>query len=210
MSPGIWPAVLGRFDWHALSFVRAWENPSINVIVGAGAASVVVVGAVSAIVTITLLGKWKALWSEWLTSLDHKKIGIMYIVIAFVMLARALVEGVLMRMQQASAINAPGIVAPEHFGELFQHPWQHHDLFHGDALPYGRDQLCNADADRQPRRCIPAAQLDQSMADGRRRGTDDGLARHRPVLHRRAGAATRLTPSWCSVLASGPTTGSGQ
>ena len=41
---------------------------------------------------ITWYGKWQVLWSEWLTSVDHKRIGIMYIVLAFVMLARALIE----------------------------------------------------------------------------------------------------------------------
>ena len=119
MSQGIWPAVLGRFDWTALPFVRAWDNPTASEIIGAGAASVVIIGAVVAIVLITWLGKWKYLWSEWLTSLDHKKIGVMYIVLAFVMLARALIEAVLMRMQQASAINSPGFISPDHFSQLF-------------------------------------------------------------------------------------------
>jgi cytochrome o ubiquinol oxidase subunit 1 len=119
MNEPIWPAVLGRFDWHALSFVRAWENPSINELIGAGAAGMVVAGAVFVVVLLTVLGRWGWLWREWLTSLDHKKIGIMYIVIAFVMLARALIEANLMRLQQASAINAPGIVEPDHFAQLF-------------------------------------------------------------------------------------------
>ena len=57
--------------------------------------------------------------AEWFTSLDHKKIGIMYIALAFVMLSRALIEAVLMRMQQADAINAPGFVSPDHFAQLF-------------------------------------------------------------------------------------------
>ncbi len=43
----------------------------------------------------------------------------MYIVLAFVMLSRALIEAVLMRMQQAAAINTPGFVAPDHFAQLF-------------------------------------------------------------------------------------------
>ncbi len=65
------------------------------------------------------LSLWGRLWTEWLTSLDHKKIGIMYIVTAFVMLARALVEAVLMRVQQAVAIGDPGFLSPDHFGQLF-------------------------------------------------------------------------------------------
>ncbi len=56
---------------------------------------------------------------EWFTSLDHKKIGIMYIVLAGVMLSRALIEAVLMRTQQALAVNAPGLVEPDHFAQLF-------------------------------------------------------------------------------------------
>jgi cytochrome o ubiquinol oxidase subunit 1 len=119
MTNGIWPAVLGRFDWTALPFVRAWENPNVSEIIGAGAASIVVVGVLALVGLITALGKWRYLWTEWFTSLDHKKIGIMYVVLAFVMLSRALVEAVLMRLQQASAINAPGFVEPDHFAQLF-------------------------------------------------------------------------------------------
>ena len=119
MSAPVWPAVLGRFEWQALPFVRAWQDPTINELIGAGAAALVVIGAVAVAVMLTVTGRWRWLWSKWLTSLDHKKIGIMYVVIAFVMLSRALIEANLMRLQQASAIEAPGIVAPEHFAQLF-------------------------------------------------------------------------------------------
>ena len=119
MTNGIWPNVLGRFDWTALAFVRAWENPTISEIIGAGAALMVVAGALGLVALITALGKWRYLWGEWFTSLDHKKIGIMYVVLAFVMLSRALVEAVLMRLQQESAINAPGFIEPDHFAQLF-------------------------------------------------------------------------------------------
>jgi cytochrome o ubiquinol oxidase subunit 1 len=119
MTQGIWPAVLGRFDWSALPFVRAVENPDVSEIIGAFAGSLVIVGA---LVTATLLTRyrlWRSMWSDWLTSLDHKKIGVMYIVIAFVMLSRALIEAVLMRLQQAAAINHPGFLSSDHFGQLF-------------------------------------------------------------------------------------------
>lgn len=119
MSGPVWPAVLGRFAWQSLPFVRAWEHPTVNEIIGAAAGGIVVLGALFVIVLLTVTGRWRWLWREWLTSLDHKKIGIMYVVIAFVMLARALVEANLMRLQQASAVAAPGIVSPEHFAELF-------------------------------------------------------------------------------------------
>ncbi|RZF60678.1 cytochrome ubiquinol oxidase subunit I [Sphingomonas populi] len=119
MSAPVWPALLGRFAWDSLPFVRAWQNPTINELIGAGAAAMVVVGVVFVVLLLTRLDRWRWLWSKWLTSLDHKKIGILYVVIALVMLARALVEANLMRLQQAVAIGNPGFVAPEHFAELF-------------------------------------------------------------------------------------------
>ena len=139
----------------------------------------------STVALITWFGKWRYLWSEWLTSLDHKKIGIMYIVLAFVMLSRALIEAVLMRMQQAAAIDNPGFLAPDHFAQLFS--------THGSimiffmAMPFlaGPHQLCHAAPDRQPRRRLPAAELDQPVADGRGGRADDGVARHRRILDRR-------------------------
>ncbi|MBR0553015.1 cbb3-type cytochrome c oxidase subunit I [Stakelama marina] len=111
--------LLGKIDLHSFAFVRAWRDPSLNQVIAAGAASMVVIGAIALVLLITWLKKWRYLWDEWLTSLDHKKIGIMYIVLAFVMLSRALIEAVLMRTQQAMAVNTPGIVSPDHFAELF-------------------------------------------------------------------------------------------
>ena len=119
MTQGIWPAVLGRFDWTALPFVRAVQHPDVSEIIGAFAASLVILGAVAVIALLTRYRLWRPMWKDWLTSLDHKKIGIMYIVIAFVMLSRALIEAVLMRMQQAAAINHPGFLSSDHFGQLF-------------------------------------------------------------------------------------------
>ncbi len=88
--------------------MRAWRDPSISEIIGAGAGAVVVIGAVAMVALLTYLRAWRYLWTEWFTSLDHKKIGIMYIVLAGVMLSRALIEAVLIRTQQAFAVNAPG------------------------------------------------------------------------------------------------------
>ena len=119
MNEAVWPAVLGRFEWSSLSFVRAWQNPSVNELIGAGAALAVVVGGIAVVALIAGLGKWRYLWREWFTSVDHKKIGIMYVVLAFVMMSRAIIEAALMRLQQASAINAPGVVKPDHFAQLF-------------------------------------------------------------------------------------------
>lgn len=69
---------------------------------------------------ITYFGKWTYLYKEWLTSLDHKKIGIMYIILALVMLLRGFSDAVLMRSQQALAAGGSlGYLAPDHFNQIF-------------------------------------------------------------------------------------------
>ena len=115
----MWHFLLGNLSWGALPFVRAWRDPSVSEIIGAGAGAVVVIGAFAMAALITYLKAWRTLWTEWFTSLDHKKIGIMYVVLAGVMLSRALIEAMLIRTQQAMAINAPGLVEPNHFAQLF-------------------------------------------------------------------------------------------
>ena len=81
----------------------------------------VIIGAVVAVALITWFGKWKVLWSEWLTSVDHKRIGIMYIVLAFVMLARAVIEAALMRTQQSFGLDG-GFLSWHHFGAALHAP----------------------------------------------------------------------------------------
>lgn len=113
---------LGRLGPHALPFWKMLHDHSrmtvINGIIATGAASMVVFGAVVVTLLITRYRKWGVLWSEWLTSVDHKKIGIMYIVLAFVMLIRALIEAALMRAQQAVGLDG-GFLTPDHFAQLF-------------------------------------------------------------------------------------------
>ncbi|MES2402500.1 MAG: cbb3-type cytochrome c oxidase subunit I [Pseudomonadota bacterium] len=113
---------LGRLDWSALPFWQMFQQPTeaniINGCIATGAALVVVIGFIVLVRLLTRYRWWRPLWSEWMTSLDHKKIGIMYIVIALVMLARALVEAMLMRAQQAFGLSG-GFLSPEHFAQLF-------------------------------------------------------------------------------------------
>src|SRR5476651_2658592 len=69
---------------------------------------------------ITYFKKWNYLWSEWLTSVDHKKIGVMYIVVAMVMLLRGFADAIMMRSQLALATNgAEGYLPPEHYDQIF-------------------------------------------------------------------------------------------
>ncbi len=69
---------------------------------------------------ITYYRKWTVLWKEWLTSVDHKRIGIMYIILALVMLMRGLSDAAMMRGQQAlSAGMSHGYLHPDHFNQIF-------------------------------------------------------------------------------------------
>ncbi len=69
---------------------------------------------------VTYLGKWKYLWTEWLTTVDHKKIGIMYIIVALVMLLRGFSDAVMMRTQLAiSSGDNHGFLPPHHYDQVF-------------------------------------------------------------------------------------------
>jgi cytochrome o ubiquinol oxidase subunit 1 len=80
---------------------------------------VVLCGVLGVAGVITYFKKWKWLWSEWITSLDHKKIGIMYIIVAVVMLFRGFIDAAMMRAQQALAVgDAPGYLSADHFDQI--------------------------------------------------------------------------------------------
>ncbi len=69
---------------------------------------------------ITYFRKWSYVWNDWVTTVDHKKIGIMYIMLATVMLLRGFSDAVLMRSQQAIAAGGnPGFLPPEHYDQIF-------------------------------------------------------------------------------------------
>lgn len=76
-------------------------------------------GALLVIALLTYLKKWKWLYREWLTSLDPKKIGVMYLVIAVIMLLRGLGDALLMRVQQALAADSSGLLTSDHFQQIF-------------------------------------------------------------------------------------------
>ncbi|NLO69881.1 MAG: cytochrome o ubiquinol oxidase subunit I [Porphyromonadaceae bacterium] len=77
-------------------------------------------GAIAVVAGLTYFKKWGYLWREWLTSVDHKKIGIMYIVFSLVMLLRGFADGIMMRTQQAMAIGeSQGFMDAHHFDQIF-------------------------------------------------------------------------------------------
>ena len=110
--------LFGHLDWTVTPFAAAIADPGTNTFVAAGAAGLVVLGAVALLGFLTWFRLWGPLWRDWLTSADHKKIGVMYCVIGIVMLARGVAEGAVMRAHQAMALNG-GPLSAEHFAELF-------------------------------------------------------------------------------------------
>lgn len=78
-----------------------------------------VFGALAVMGLITWFKVWRVLWSEWLTSVDHKRIGIMYLALALVMLVRGFIDAIMMRSQQAVALNSDGYLPPDHFDQIF-------------------------------------------------------------------------------------------
>src|SRR5579864_8565390 len=77
------------------------------------------VGAIAVLGAITYFGKWRYLWNEWLTSVDHKKLGVMYIIVAMIMLLRGFSDAIMMRLQLALAYHSPGYLPPHHYDQIF-------------------------------------------------------------------------------------------
>ncbi|GKX56556.1 cytochrome ubiquinol oxidase subunit I [Leminorella grimontii] len=86
-----------------------------------GAVGMIIVGGIAVLALLTYFGKWKWLWTEWLTSVDHKKIGVMYILVAMVMLLRGFADAIMMRTQLAvaAATSGEGFLPPHHYDQIF-------------------------------------------------------------------------------------------
>lgn len=103
--------LFGKLTLEAIPY----HNP---IIMGA----VAFMGVVSLLITAPLFyyKKWTWFWKEWLTSVDHKKIGVMYIVLSLVMMFRGLIDALMMRLQQAIAVgDSMGYLPPEHYNQIF-------------------------------------------------------------------------------------------
>src|SRR4051812_34608891 len=103
--------LLGKLSWSAIPF----DQPIVM-----GASSVVVIAVVLILGWVTVKGYWPYLWREWITSVDHKRIGVMYCVLALLMLLRGFADAIMMRAQQAVAAGGEqGYLPPEHFDQIF-------------------------------------------------------------------------------------------
>ncbi|WP_409310161.1 cytochrome o ubiquinol oxidase subunit I [Pectobacterium sp. B1J-3] len=92
-----------------------YHEPIIMVTVAA-----IIVGGLALLAALTYFGKWKWLWAEWFTSVDHKKIGIMYIIVGLVMMIRGFADAIMMRGQQALAsAGYEGFLNAHHYDQIF-------------------------------------------------------------------------------------------
>ncbi len=77
-------------------------------------------GLLAAIALLTYFKRWKWLWKEWLTSLDPKKIGVMYLTVASLMLLRGVADALMLRAQQATSVgSSQGLLTSDHFQQVF-------------------------------------------------------------------------------------------
>ena len=96
--------------------IEAFKHNTIEYMAGLS----MLFGALAVIGLLTYYKRWKWLWTEWLTSVDHKKIGTMYIIVSFVMLSKGLIDAVMMRAQQVLAVgDSMGYLTAPHFQQLF-------------------------------------------------------------------------------------------
>jgi cytochrome o ubiquinol oxidase subunit I len=83
------------------------------------AGGIVVFGVLCVLIYVALKGWVPYLWREWITSVDHKRIGVMYLFLALLMLVRGFIDALMMRSQQALAYKGPGYLPPEHYNQIF-------------------------------------------------------------------------------------------
>jgi cytochrome o ubiquinol oxidase subunit 1 len=102
--------LLGRLDWHA------FNHGPVELI---GVASMLG-GLLTAAAALTYFKKWKWLWREWLTTVDPKKIGVMYIAVAALMGLRGVTDALMMRAQQATSVGGShGFLSSDQFQQIF-------------------------------------------------------------------------------------------
>jgi len=103
--------MFGKLTWSAIP----WSQP-VPLITGV-AVFAIVLGVLALVI---VKGWWPYLWREWITSVDHKRIGVMYVILGLVMLLRGFSDAIMMRSQQAIAVGtAHGWMPPEHYDQVF-------------------------------------------------------------------------------------------
>eukprot|EP00456_Euglypha_rotunda_P078001 TRINITY_DN7428_c0_g1_i2.p2 TRINITY_DN7428_c0_g1~~TRINITY_DN7428_c0_g1_i2.p2 ORF type:complete len:216 (-),score=67.15 TRINITY_DN7428_c0_g1_i2:17-664(-) len=103
--------IFGRLTWDSFP----WHEPIVvATFVG------VMLGGAALVAALTYFKLWGYLWNEWFTSVDHKKIGIMYMVLGLIMFLRGFADAIMMRGQQAMAFNGnEGYLNAHHYDQVF-------------------------------------------------------------------------------------------
>jgi len=102
--------MFGKLSWSAIPF----DQP-IPLATGA----VVLVAIVAVLLWVVVRGHLPYLWREWITSVDHKRIGVMYTLLACLMLLRGFADAIMMRAQLTMAYRSDGFLPPEHYNQIF-------------------------------------------------------------------------------------------
>ena len=103
--------IFGRLSWDAIPL---HEPILLGTFIGVG------LGGMCVLAAITCFGFWGVLWRDWITSIDHKKIGIMYVILGLVMLLRGFSDALMMRAQQVLSFgDSMGFLPPHHYDQVF-------------------------------------------------------------------------------------------
>ena len=103
--------LLGRLSWESIPY----HEPIVL-----ATFAMVVMGGLALFGALTYFRLWVPLWRDWITSIDHKKIGIMYMILGLVMLMRGFADALMMRAQQAMAFgDNAGFLPPHHYDQIF-------------------------------------------------------------------------------------------
>jgi cytochrome o ubiquinol oxidase subunit 1 len=102
--------LLGKLSWDALPL-----HEPIPLAASAG----MILGILFVVGLVVLKGWAPYVWREWITSVDHKRIGVMYCLLALVMLLRGFTDAIMMRSQQALAFHSAGYLPPDHYDQVF-------------------------------------------------------------------------------------------
>jgi cytochrome o ubiquinol oxidase subunit 1 len=102
--------MLGKLTWDAVPFDQPLPMT---------ASAVVALAILAVLGWVVIKGHLPYLWREWITSVDHKRIGVMYTLLAMVMLLRGFSDAIMMRAQQSIAFQSQGFLPPEHYDQVF-------------------------------------------------------------------------------------------
>src|SRR5678810_1478792 len=108
--PGKGTDMWGKLSWEAVPL----HEPIVMV-----TSAVVAIAITAVLAWVIVKGHLPYIWKEWLSSVDHKRIGVMYIVLALVMLLRGFADAIMMRAQQSVALHSAGFLPPEHYNQIF-------------------------------------------------------------------------------------------